>query len=55
MEKCYIECLCEMVFEMCGKVMLFGYWDNECEIFDLYCKSWEMFVVVYILFEWFVC
>lgn len=54
MEKRYIERLCEMVSEMRGKVMLFGYWDNECEIFDSYRKSRETFVAVYILFERFV-
>ncbi|STK45176.1 protein-tyrosine-phosphatase [Escherichia coli] len=32
MEKRHIERLCEMAPEMRGKVMLFGHWDNECEI-----------------------
>ncbi len=39
MEKRHIERLCEMAPEMRGKVMLFGHWDNECEIPDPYRKS----------------
>ena len=32
-------------------VMLFGHWDNECEIPDPYRKSRETFVAVYTLLE----
>lgn len=36
---------------MRGKVMLFGHWDNECEIPDPYRKSRETFTAVYALLE----
>lgn len=40
MEKRHIERLCAgMAPEMRGKVMLFGHWDNECEIPDPYRKN----------------
>ncbi|CST09375.1 tyrosine phosphatase [Shigella sonnei] len=51
MEKRHIERLCEMAPEMRGKVMLFGHWDNECEIPDPYRKSRETFAAVYTLLE----
>ncbi|CDK72476.1 colanic acid production protein-tyrosine-phosphatase [Escherichia coli] len=51
MEKRHIERLCEMAPEMRGKVMLFGHWDNECEIPDPYRKSRETFAAVYALLE----
>ncbi|WP_444859833.1 arsenate reductase/protein-tyrosine-phosphatase family protein, partial [Escherichia coli] len=40
-----------MAPEMRGKVMLFGHWDNECEIPDPYRKSRETFAAVYALLE----
>ena len=51
MEKRHISALCEMVPEMCGKVMLFGHWDSEREIPDPYRKSRDAFDAVYALLE----
>lgn len=51
MEKKHIASLHELAPEMRGKVMLFGYWDNEREIPDPYRKSHEAFEAVYSLLE----
>ncbi|EKZ9487319.1 low molecular weight protein-tyrosine-phosphatase Wzb [Enterobacter hormaechei] len=51
MEKRHIHALCEIAPEMRGKVMLFGHWDNECEIPDPYRKSREAFEAVYTLLD----
>lgn len=51
MEKSHIARLCDMAPEMRGKVMLFGHWENECEIPDPYRKSRETFEAVYTLLE----
>ena len=40
-----------LTMEKRGKVMLFGHWDNECEIPDPYRKSRETFAAVYTLLE----
>lgn len=43
MEKKHIDAICNISPESRGKIMLFGHWMNQKEIFDPYRKSYELF------------